>query len=154
MPATDYWRNKLVDFQFRTAALAKPTAWYLALFTVAPSVLGGGTEVTGGAYARQALAPLDANWYSTNGLLSGNSSGTTGLTSNGAAFTFPTPTADWGIITGVALMDALTVGNMCYWGVLSDDISVPGYIGYPPVAVYSGEGPLIVAAQALTLLVA
>ena len=61
MPATDYWRNKKVDWEFRTATLAKPTAWYLALFTVAPSVLGGGTEVTGGAYARQALAPLDAN---------------------------------------------------------------------------------------------
>lgn len=153
MPATDYWRNKLIDFQFRSAALAKPTAWYLAWFTVAPTVAGGGTEVTGGAYARQNLAPGDANWYSTNGALSGNSSGATGLTSNGAAFTFPQPTADWGVINGLALFDAVSSGNMCFYGVLSNDPSVAGYIGFPPFGVYSGEGAVIVPAQALQLLV-
>lgn len=151
MNITDYWRNKLVDFQFRTGALAKPAGWWLALFTVAPSVLGGGTEVTGGAYARQALAPLDANWYSTNGLLSGNSSGTTGTTSNGAAFTFPAPTADWGICTGIGLMDAVSAGNMLFYGVLSTDISVTGYAGFPPIAVYSGEGAVVVPVGSLTL---
>lgn len=154
MPATDYLRNKVVDHIFRTDTFAKPSGLYLAAYTTVTTVLGGGTEVVGGSYARQPLAPLNANWYSTNGLLSGSSSGTTGTTSNGAAFTFPAPTADWGVLYGIALMDAVSAGNMLFYGVLSIDPAVTGYVGWPPFAVYSGEAALVIPAQALSLLVA
>jgi hypothetical protein len=39
------------------------------------------------------------------------SSGTSGLTSNNAAITFPAPTADWGSIVSFRLWDAATAGN-------------------------------------------
>ena len=74
-------------------------AAYVALFTTATTDAGGGTEVSGGGYARQ-LAGLSA------------ASGAGGLTSNTADITFPTATADWGTVTDVAIMDAATAGNM------------------------------------------
>ena len=72
---------------------------YVALFTTATTDAGGGTEVTGGGYARQ-LVGLSA------------ASGAGGLTSNAADIVFPTATADWGTVTHVAIMDAATAGNM------------------------------------------
>jgi hypothetical protein len=38
---------------------------YFGLFTVTPSDTGGGTEVTGGSYARVSLASTLANWAGT-----------------------------------------------------------------------------------------
>jgi hypothetical protein len=117
--ASDYLENKLIDFLFRTAAFTKPTALYLALFTAAPSDSGGGTEVTGGSYARVNLAPLDANWAATQGGTSGASSGSSGLTSNAVAITFAAPTANWGTVTHFAIYDALTGGNLLIWDALT-----------------------------------
>jgi hypothetical protein len=151
MNITDYWRNKLIDWQFRTQVVAKPTQWWWALFTVAPGVTGGGTEVTGGSYARVALAPSDANWYGTHGTTTGNSSGTTGITKNAVTVQFAAPTANWGAINGIALMDASTVGNMAYYGVFSTDPSVTGYAGNAPFNVNAGEGAVVFLPSGLIL---
>lgn len=117
--ATDYLENLVIDHLFRARTWAKPTAQYLALFTVAPSDTGGGTEVTGGSYARVNLAPSDTNWYATQGGTSGNSSGTTGLTANAVAIVFAAPTANWGTVTHFAIMDASSGGNMLIWDALT-----------------------------------
>lgn len=77
---------------------------YVALFTAAPGETGGGTEVTGGAYARQSV---------TFGAPS------TGTMSNSADVTFPTATANWGTVTHFAIFDASTSGNMIYYGTLT-----------------------------------
>lgn len=77
---------------------------YVALFTTATTDAGGGTEVTGGSYARVAVQPLDANWTAA--------SATDGLSDNAAVVTFPTATASWGTASHFALMDRLTGGNM------------------------------------------
>ena len=111
---TDYGENYLIDHLFRTRTLAKPTAWYVALFTAAPSDAGGGTEVSSGSYARVNLAPADANWAATQGGVSGNSSGTGGQTSNAAVVTFPAPSADWGAVTHWGLCDASSGGNLWF----------------------------------------
>ncbi len=79
-------------------------AWFVALFTAAPGETGGGTEVSGGSYARVKSIPLDANWAASSG---GN-----GLTENSGAITFPTPTANWGSVTHLGMMDRQTSGNM------------------------------------------
>ena len=71
----------------------------MALFTTATTDAGGGTEVSGGGYARQ-LVGLSA------------ASGAGGLISNAADIVFPTATADWGTVTHAAIMDAATGGNM------------------------------------------
>jgi len=70
-----------------------PAALAIALYTAMPGETGGGTEVTGGSYARASLNPLDANWRAPS---SGD-----GLTNNLAAITYPAPTASWGLIVGM-----------------------------------------------------
>jgi hypothetical protein len=117
--ASDYLENKLVDHLFRAATFAKPTALYVALLTAAPADIGGGTEVTGGAYARVNLAPSDTNWKATQGGTTGASSGSGGTTSNNVAITFPAPTANWGTVTHFGLYDAPTGGNLLVWDALT-----------------------------------
>lgn len=102
--ATDYLEGEIIKHIWRTGSFTKPTVLAVALFTAAPGEAGGGTEVSGGAYARAQLNPLDANWSAPSG---GN-----GLTDNVAALAFPTPTANWGTVTHIALFDATTAGNM------------------------------------------
>lgn len=84
---------------------------YVALFTAAPSDSGGGTEVSGGSYARVAVAPADANWSAPDA--------TGGLTDNVAAITFPAPTANWGQATHFGIFDRATGGNLLIWGALT-----------------------------------
>ncbi len=79
--------------------LKDPIFW--ALFTAAPGETGGGTEVTGGAYARTAHQPLDANYDVP--------SGGTGQTANTLAITFPAPSgANWGTVVSFARVDRAT----------------------------------------------
>ena len=101
---------------FRTASFTKPTQLHAALFTAAPGETGGGTEVSGGAYARVQRDPLDANWTAA--------SATDGLTDNAADITFPAPTANWGTVSHTALHDASTAGNMLFYGALDQSKTV------------------------------
>jgi hypothetical protein len=117
--ASDYLENKLVDHIFRAGTFAKPAGLYVALFTAAPSDAGGGTEVTGGGYARAPLAPTDANWKATQGGTSGASSGSSGLTSNAVGLAYPQPTANWGTVTHIGVFDAAAAGNLLVWSPLA-----------------------------------
>src|SRR5437899_12882996 len=102
---SDFLENALVDWFFRAQALgvtgasagaaSGPTTLYYALFTAAPNDAGGGTEVTGGSYARVSVATSLTAFAGTQAAGSTTaSSGTGGQTSNNAAITFPAPTAD------------------------------------------------------------
>ena len=98
---------------------------YAALYTANPSDTGGGTEVTGGSYARVAINMTLANWAGTQAAASTTSStGTSATTSNNGTITFPAPTANWGTITGMALYDQLTGGNEICWGALTTSKTV------------------------------
>ena len=114
---TDYLENKLADLLFRTAGFSKPTQLNYRLFTAAPGEAGGGTEVSGGSYAAVNLAPSDSNYNGTHGNTAGASSGTSGLVDNAVAITFPAPTANWGLITHMAVNDESA--NMLIHGALS-----------------------------------
>ena len=97
---SDYMENKIIEVMRATTFTA--AAAYVALFTSIATVaeLEAGTltnEVSGGAYARQ---------------LAGLSVASGGASSNVADITFPTATAGWGTVAFVALMDALTAGNV------------------------------------------
>ena len=94
---TDFMENKIIDHMLRAQSYTPPATVYVALFTSATDDAGGGTEVSGGAYARQAVTLAAASG---------------GASENSADITFPTATANWGTITHLALMDALTGGNM------------------------------------------
>ena len=78
-----YLAQALLNHVFRNTAYTQPTTVYVALYTAAPTDAGGGTEVTGGSYARQSAA------FSAP---SGNQ------ISNSAQVTFPEATANWGTV--------------------------------------------------------
>lgn len=93
---------------------------YAGLLTAAPSDSGGGTEATGGSYARVAVASSLANWAGTQSAASTTaSSGTGGQTSNNGAITFPPPTGNWGLCTHLGIYDAPTSGNLVAWVALT-----------------------------------
>jgi len=106
---SDYLKNELRKHVFRTGSFTKPTTLYVALYTAAPSDSGGGTEVSGGSYARVQVGPSDAAW---------SAHATAGRTQNLSAVTFPAPTANWGTATHVGLHDASTGGNLLTWAPL------------------------------------
>ena len=116
---TDYLENKLADHIFRTTTFTQPTILGVALYTAAPGETGGGTEVTGGSYARVANNPLNANWNGTHGNTTGVSSGTGGLVTNAGTITFPAPTANWGVVTHFGLLDNTSGGNLLIYGALT-----------------------------------
>lgn len=117
--ATDYLENKWIDHMFRARAYAPPAALWWALFTTATADAGTGTEVATGGYARVNLPPSDLNWYATQGGTIGPSTGNNGQTANAVPVTFPNPTADWGIVTHVAVFDAPVGGMMLAHGPLT-----------------------------------
>ena len=99
---SDYLENKLLDHFLGTATYTKPTTVYVALMTVAAGDAGGGTEVTGGSYARK-VATFDAA-----------ASGATQNSSNIDFTDMPACT-----VVGIAIYDALTSGNLLVHGTLT-----------------------------------
>lgn len=117
---SDYLENKLIDQIFRAQTAPGTATLYVGLLTAAPSDSGGGTEVSGGSYARVAVASSLANWAGTQSAGSTvASSGTSGQTSNNGAITFPTPTAGWGTVTHFGIYDAASGGNLLFYGALT-----------------------------------
>lgn len=93
---------------------------YFGLLTAAPSDTGGGTEVSGGSYARVSVAAAMAQFAGTQAAASTTAStGTGGTTSNNNTVTFPAPSAPWGVVTHMAVYDQLTGGNLLFWSVLT-----------------------------------
>ena len=117
---TDYLENKLIDHVFRGQTYTPPATRYIGLFTAAPNDAGGGTEVSGGGYARVGVTASLANWAGTQGAGSTTaSSGTGGTTSNNVAITFPAPTANWGTVVAFGIFDAPSGGNLLAYGNLT-----------------------------------
>ncbi len=127
---TDFAENKLIDWLFRgqaigitgasAAAGTGPTNLYIGLLTATPTDSTAGTEVTGGSYARVTVASSLTNWAGTQAAASTTAStGTGGTTSNNIAITFPAPTANWGVITGVGVYDAVSGGNLLFYSALT-----------------------------------
>ncbi len=122
---TDYLENKVIDWLLRGQTFTPPATLYVALYTTTPTDSSAGTEVTGGSYARVAVTSSLANWAGTQSAGSTTaSSGTGGTTSNNAAVTFPSPTANWGTITGFGICDASTAGNLLIYAALTTSKSV------------------------------
>jgi len=117
---SDYAENKLTDLLFRGQAFTAPATIYVSLHTGATTDAGGGTEVSGGSYARVAITANLTNWSGTQAAASTvASSGTGGASSNNGTVTFPTATANWGTVTHFGIWDAATTGNMLIHGALT-----------------------------------
>ncbi len=117
---SNFWENELIDHLFRARSYTAPSAMYIALYTAAPGETGGGTEVSGGSYARVSVAPAYNAWEGTGGeTTAADSAGTGGGTQNVGAITFPAPTANWGSVTHFGALDASTSGNLYFYGALT-----------------------------------
>lgn len=117
---TDYWEQSVLNYTFRAVAMPTITDIYIALFTTIPSADAGtgGTEVSGGSYARQLVTRSGGTAWKDP------STATQGLTENVAAITFPTATGNWGTITSVGVYDASTAGNLLYFGSLASSKTI------------------------------
>lgn len=108
---TDYAENRIVDW-FRGQPLTAPASWFIGLDTIACTEAGGGTEVSGGSYARVAVSASLAAWAGTQSAGSTTAStGTSGTTSNNTVIAFPAPTANWGQVVSIRVWDAASGGN-------------------------------------------
>lgn len=103
---SDYAEKLLLDWMMTTGAATRPTAWYVALFTAAPSDAGGGTEVSGAGYARQSVTFSAA---STPG----------GTTSNSNAVSFTASGGSYGTVTHVGIFTASSAGNLLWHGAMT-----------------------------------
>lgn len=103
---SDYSENLLLNYLMTDGSVTRPTAWYLALYTAAPSDSGGGTEVSGSGYTRQTIAFNAA-------------SGTGGTTSNSADVSFTASGGSFGTVTHVGILDAASSGNLLWHGAMT-----------------------------------
>lgn len=107
MPKSLTYRNAVLDSLLGSGS---PATLYIGLFTAAPNADGtGGTEVTGGSYARAAITNNSTEFPAASG----------GTKSNANAIDFAPASADWGTIVAAVLFDALTGGNRYYFGNLT-----------------------------------
>ena len=124
---TNYARNKLIDAVFRDQAITFPASFWLALYTVAPTAAGGGTEVSHVDVDRIEIPCSLTAWSGTQAAGStGISSGTTGVISNNDPVTVVASlTAPLTGIVAVGLFDAATAGNLWHFGSIVDSTDAP-----------------------------
>lgn len=103
MSFSNYLETELLDHVFANNAYTSPTTVYVSLHTANPDEDASGTEVSGGAYVRQAGSFT----------VSGNTATTD------AAIEYATATANYGTVSHVGIWDAETSGNMLAYAALT-----------------------------------
>lgn len=106
MSFSDFLENELLDHAFKNTSYTPTATLRIALYTAAPSDAGGGTEVTGGSYARVSVTAA-----------TGMNTASGGSISNNGAITFPTATASWGTVTHFGIFESGDT-NLLAWGAL------------------------------------
>lgn len=122
---SDYFETAILNWFRGTTFPVATGSVFASLHTSATTDAGGGTEVSGNAYARQTLTKAAGTW--TAPAAGGN-------ITNVAEVAFPAATpATWGTVTHGALWDASTVGNMIMHGALtaSKTINADDVFRYP-----------------------
>lgn len=102
---TTFLSNAMLNAVLRNIAYSSPATVYVGLHTAqANPEAGTVTEVVGGSYARQvAVFAAPAG----------------GLCANNADINFPIASANWGTIMGAGIYDAVSAGNLLYYGTLT-----------------------------------
>lgn len=107
---SDYVENKILDHRYGGPDYVRPATVYVALFTVAPSDSGGGTECSGGVYARKAVTNNATNWPASSG----------SQKSNGTLIEFAQQTTNLGTVVAIGIFDAASGGNLLDWATLTN----------------------------------
>jgi hypothetical protein len=98
--------HKLLDHILKTTQYTVPTNIYVALYSVAPTKAGGGTELTGNGYARK----VHDAW---------NAGAAEAATNNGAITFAAASGGDWAEAVAFGLFDAIAAGNYLGFGDLT-----------------------------------
>lgn len=101
---SDHAETLIANFVANNTTATRPTAWHLALYTAAPNDAGGGTELSGLGYSRQAI---------TFGAAS------SGVVQNTSTHTFTASGGSWGTVSHYGIFDASTSGNLLWHGALT-----------------------------------
>jgi hypothetical protein len=125
---SDYTEANLSNHLFRTDTWTKAPELYFALLTAAPDDTGGGTEVTGGNYARVHLTASDTNFSVTDN-----------VATNLVPIAFPSPINAWGVAAYIAIYDADIGGNLLLWS----ELTAPKTIGATDPAPYFAVGAYV-----------
>lgn len=127
---SDYLELKLLDHVFGGGDYTRPATVYIALFTVAPTDAGPGTEINTAVwtnYARPAVTNNATNFPAASA----------GAKTNGTAISFGTAsiTGTAPVVVGAAVMDALTAGNMLAWASFTGQTVNNG----SPISIQAGD---------------
>ena len=97
----------ILNYLMTATSVTRPTAWYVGLYTGAPSDSGGGTEVSTGGYERKTVA-----WATATGA--------GGTTSNTDAPTWTASGGAFGTVTHIGIHSAATgSGNLLWHGAMT-----------------------------------
>lgn len=96
-----YLEDKLLGVTLCGSVYTAPSTIYVGAATAVSGDAASVTEVNTGSYARQPA------------LFNAPSSGST---ANSGTLTFPEATADWGVCTHALIYDAISSGNLLYYG--------------------------------------
>lgn len=105
MPKSDYLKNEILDHMLSGAVFASPATVYVALYTVAPTDAGGGTEVSAASYARVAVTNNAVNFPAA----------VAGAKTLATQLDFPQATENWGTVEAIGILDAAAAGNLLFW---------------------------------------
>lgn len=106
--------NSLAGSLLGRTAYTSPATLYGALFTGASTGLSGGTECSGGSYARVAITNNTTNFPSP----------TNGVVASAVDVVFPTSSGSWGSVNCFRLYDASSGGNLIAGAILSPAVTV------------------------------
>lgn len=106
---SDTERHQYLNKSFGNTDYTPAATHYLALYTSAPDETGGGTEVTGGSYARVAITNNVTNWPAA----------AAGEKANGTAATFIQATADWGTVVAWGIHSHITNDALLRFGTVN-----------------------------------
>jgi hypothetical protein len=127
---SSYLMKKLGDHAIGKTAFTMPAGVFHGLLASDPTVAGTlSSEVGVGGYARQ---PLTAAMNAFNA--------TTGIASNGAEISYPTPTADYPTVNYSMVVDAVSAGNLLFARQLPS-----------PMIIRNGASPALFPAGSINL---
>jgi len=108
MSFTNAFETTILNWGFTVDSATRPTSWYVALYTVAPNDTGGGTELSGDAYVRE------ASTFSVTG----------DTASNTGAIEWAAATGSWGTVVAIGVFDAVSAGNLLAYGNLTSSKTI------------------------------
>lgn len=112
---SQYAESHIIDHANGKTSWTMPAGSFMALCTATVTSTNTGTSITEASYTGYGRATMAANWTAAT-------AATPSVGVNTATLTFAACTASTSTVTFFALCDAVTVGNMIWWGTLASTV--------------------------------